>query len=150
MMTAPAETGGLATTLASLPLPFNSPSSSSLIVELSLIGLSPPDEWIAGMDFSRSGVACFMMCDNGPLLDTDVLTSGDTLTGDGVFGVDAFRPFQNSSSPSSSSSTVPSSVLSLSESNVWKLKDHRYSDVIETIFLKFPPQLMRHQDREPS
>jgi hypothetical protein len=31
------------------------------------------------------------MWDNGPLLD-DVLTA-DTLTGDGVFGVDVFRPF---------------------------------------------------------
>ena len=63
-----------------------------------------------------------MTCDSGPLLDTDVLTIGVVLTGDGVFGVDEFRPFQNSSSPSSSSSTVASSFLSLSESNVWKLQ----------------------------
>ena len=62
------------------------------------------------------------MCDSGPLLDSDVLTIGAVFTGDGVFGVDVWRPFQNSSSPSSSSSTVASSVLSLSESNVWKLK----------------------------
>ncbi len=40
MTTAPAETGGVA---VPFPFPFTSPSSSSLIVEVSPIGLSPDE-----------------------------------------------------------------------------------------------------------